>query len=159
MAARKPPEKPDEVKVVTRNRRARHEFFILETVEAGLVLFGSEVKSIRDGNVNIQDAYATIDEGEAFVHNLEIAQYPFATIINHMPKRSRKLLLNKAEINKLAVKVHERGLTLIPLTLLWRRGLVKLELGLAKGKKMFDKRDELKKREAQRDIERSTSRK
>lgn len=157
--ARKPPDKPDEVKVVTRNKRARHEFFILETVEAGLVLYGSEVKSIRDGNVNIQDAYATVDEGEAYVHNLEIAQYPFATIVNHMPKRSRKLLLNRAEIDRLAVKIHERGLTLIPLTLLWRRGLAKLELGLAKGKKLYDKRDDLKKREAQRDIERASSRK
>ncbi len=154
----KPPEKPGDVKVVARNRKARFEYSILETLEAGLVLTGSEVKSIRDGNVNITDAFARVEDGEAFLYGMEIAKYPFANILNHEPKRTRKLLLNKSEIRKLQVQLMEKGLTIVPLALLFRRGLAKLEIGVGRGKKLFDKREDLKKREANRDIERSTSR-
>lgn len=156
--AAKPPEKPGEVKVVTRNRKARFEYHIIETLEAGLVLTGSEVKSIRDGNVNIQDAFARIENGEAFLYGMEIAKYPFANILNHEPKRTRKLLLNKSEIRKLQVQLMEKGLTIVPLALLFRRGLAKLELAVGRGKKLYDKREDMKKREATRDIERSSSR-
>ncbi len=156
--AAKPPEKPEEVKIVTRNRKARFEYHIIETLEAGLVLTGSEVKSIRDGNVNIQDAFARIEDGEAFLYGMEIAKYPFANILNHEPKRTRKLLLNRSEIRKLQVQLMEKGLTIIPLALLFRRGLAKLELAVGRGKKLFDKREDMKKREATRDIERSSSR-
>lgn len=157
--AAKPPEKPGDVKAVSRNKRARFEFHILDTVEAGLVLTGSEVKSIRDGNVNIQDAFARIENGEAFLYNMEIAKYPFANILNHEPKRTRKLLLKKSEIRKMNAQLMEKGLTIVPLTLLFRRGLAKLELGVGRGKKLFDKREDMKKREATRDIERASTRK
>jgi SsrA-binding protein len=153
----RPPEKPGDVKIVTRNKRARFEYHILDTVEAGLVLTGSEVKSIRDGNVNIHDAFARVEDGEAFVYGMEIAKYPFANILNHEPKRTRKLLLKKSEIRKLQVQLMEKGLTIVPLTLLFRRGLAKLELGVGRGKKLFDKREDLKKREAQRDIDRASA--
>jgi SsrA-binding protein len=155
----KPPEKEGDVKVVSRNKKARFEYFIIDTCEAGLVLTGSEVKSIRDGNVNIHDAYAKIENGEAFVHGMEIAKYPFANLLNHEPKRARKLLLKKSEIRKLQSQLMEKGLTIVPLTLLFRRGLAKLELAVGKGKKLWDKRDDLKKREATRDIERAGNRK
>lgn len=155
----KPPEKPGDVKVVTRNKRARFEYHILDSLEAGLVLTGSEVKSIRDGNVNIHDAFARVEDGEAFVYGMEIAKYPFANILNHEPKRTRKLLLKKSEIRKIQAQLMEKGLTVVPLALLFRRGLAKLEIGVGRGKKLFDKRDDMKKRDAQRDIDRASSRK
>ena len=155
----KPPERPNDVKLVTRNKKARFEYHIIDTVEAGMVLMGSEVKSIRDGQVNIADAFARVDDGEVWVHNMEISKYPFANILNHEPKRPRKLLLKKSEIRKLHSQLMEKGLTIIPLALLFRRGLAKLELGVGRGKKLFDKREDLKKREAKRDIERASSRK
>ena len=155
----KPPERPNEVKLVTRNKKARFEYFILDTVEAGLVLVGSEVKSIRDGNVNIQDAFARVENGEVWLYNMEIAKYPFANILNHEPKRLRKLLLKKPEIRRLQAQMMEKGLTNIPLALIFRRGLAKLELGVGRGKKLFDKREDMKKRESMRDIERASSRK
>ncbi|MCC6739170.1 MAG: SsrA-binding protein SmpB [Planctomycetia bacterium] len=158
MAAR-PPEKPGDVKVVTRNKKARFEYHILDTLEAGLVLTGSEVKSIRDGNVNIHDAFARIEDDEAWVYGMEIAKYPFANILNHEPKRTRKLLLKKPEIRKLKAQLMEKGLTIVPLALLFRRGLAKLEIGVGRGKKLFDKREDMKKRDAVRDIERASSRK
>lgn len=155
----KPPEEPGDVKIITRNRRARFEYTITDTYEAGIVLVGSEVKSIRDGNVNIQDAFARVEDGECVLYGMEIAHYVYANILNHDPKRTRKLLLKKSEINKLWTATGERGLTIVPLALLFRRGLVKIEIGVAKGKKLFDKRESSKKREAVRDIERSSSRK
>lgn len=158
MAAR-PPEKPGDVKVVTRNKKARFEYHILDTLEAGLVLTGSEVKSIRDGNVNIHDAFARIEDDEAWLYGMEIAKYPFANILNHEPKRTRKLLLKKSEIRKLKAQLMEKGLTIVPLALLFRRGLAKLEIGIGRGKKLFDKREDMKKRDAVRDIERASSRK
>lgn len=155
----RPPEKPGDVKVVTRNKKARFEYHILDTLEAGLVLTGSEVKSIRDGNVNIHDAFARIEDDEAWVYGMEIAKYPFANILNHEPKRTRKLLLKKSEIRKLKSQLMEKGLTIVPLALLFRRGLAKLEIGVGRGKKLFDKREDMKKRDAARDIQRATSRK
>lgn len=157
---KKPEEKPGEVvKIVARNRRARFEYAIIDTVEAGLVLVGSEVKSIRDGNVVITEAFARVDDGEAWLYNMEIATYPFANILNHEPRRTRKLLLKASEIRKLSVQLMEKGLTIIPLTLLFRRGLAKLELGVGRGKKLYDKRESLKKRDSVRDIQREGSRK
>ncbi len=159
MAPRKPPELPEDVKIVSRNKKARFEYHIIDSVEAGLVLVGSEVKSIRDGNSNITDAFARIQDGEAWLYGMEIAKYPFANILNHEPKRVRKLLLKKSEIRKLEVQLMEKGLTIIPLALLFRRGLAKIELGVGRGKKLFDKRDDMKKRDAVRDIQRASSRK
>jgi SsrA-binding protein len=159
MASKKPPENPDDVKIVMRNKKARFEYSIIDTVEAGIVLMGSEVKSIRDGNSNITDAYARIEDGEAWLYGMEIAKYPFANILNHEPKRTRKLLLKKSEIRKLEVQLMEKGLTIVPLALLFRRGLAKLEIGVGRGKKLFDKRDDMKKRDSLRDIQRATSRK
>ncbi|NUN48412.1 MAG: SsrA-binding protein SmpB [Candidatus Brocadiae bacterium] len=152
---RKPPEKPDDVKVIARNRRARFEYTILDTVEAGLVLKGSEVKSIRAGNVQIQGAFARVEDGEAWLYEMEVAEYVYANLQNHEPKRVRKLLLRKPELRKLQAQMMEKGLTIVALALLFRRGLVKIELGVGRGKKLFDKREDLKKREAKRDIERS----
>lgn len=137
------------------NRRARHDYFIEETYEAGLVLAGSEVKSLRDGKANLADSYARIHKGEAYLLNTHISPYPGANQFNHEPTRTRKLLLHKREIQRLTGKTKERGLTLIPLRLYFKNGLAKVELGLARGKKLYDKREALKRRAARREVERS----
>ena len=137
------------------NRRARHDYFIEESYEAGLVLQGSEVKSLRDGKANLMDSYARIDKGELFLVNAHISPYFAASQFNHDPTRKRKLLLHKQEVRRLTGKVKERGLTLIPLRLYFKNGRAKVELGLARGKKMYDKRETLRKRVAQREVERS----
>lgn len=142
-------------KTVCVNRRARHDYSIEETFEAGLVLKGSEVKSLRDGKANLKDSYARIQKGEAHLLNTHISPYPAANQFNHEPTRSRKLLLHKKEIERLTGKTKERGLTLIPLRLYFKDGVAKVELGLARGKKLFDKRETLKRRAAQREVERS----
>lgn len=144
-----------EEKLVSVNRRARHDYFIEETYEAGLVLQGSEVKSLREGKANLKDSYARILKGETFLLNLHISPYPAANRFNHEPTRTRKLLLHKREIRRLTGKVKERGLTLIPLRLYFRDGRAKVELGLARGKKLYDKRESLRRREARREMERS----
>lgn len=145
-------------KVIATNRRARHEYEIIDTVEAGLVLFGPEVKSLRAGRANLSDAYGTIHHGELFVRNLHISPYEPATLANANPVRERKLLVHRKQIAKLEGQVAERGLTLVPLSLYFKDGRAKLELGLARGKKQYDKRHALKKRqddrEAQRDMRR-----
>ncbi len=141
-------------KLVARNRRAGFEYTLLDRIEAGLVLRGSEVKSLRDGKASIMEAYARISNGEAFIHNLDIPPYPMAGPFNHEPKRTRKLLLHRREIDKLVGKTRERGLTLIPTQLYFKFGRAKLELALAKAKKRWDKRDAIHEREAKREMRR-----
>jgi SsrA-binding protein len=137
------------------NRQARHNYFIDETYEAGIVLLGSEVKSLRDGKANLVDSYARIQKGEAFLINTHVSPYPGANQFNHEPTRTRKLLLHRREIERLTGKTKEKGLTLIPLRLYFKAGKAKVELGLARGKKLYDKRETLKRKMAQREVERS----
>ena len=149
MAAKKS-EAPGE-QVVCVNRQARHNYFIDETYEAGLILVGSEVKSLRDGKANLVDSYARIQKGEAFLVNTHISPYAGANRFNHEPTRTRKLLLHKAEINRLAGKAQEKGLTLVPTKMYFKNGRVKVELAIAKGKKLYDKRETERRREADRE--------
>ena len=145
-----------EPRTVTVNRKARHDYFIEETVEAGLVLTGSEVKSLRDGRANLKDSFARVDRGEAVLVNAHISLYDPAHRENHDPTRSRKLLLHRREIDRLEGKVKEKGLTLIPLRMYFNaRGRAKVELGLARGKRQYDKRQSIKEREARRETERA----
>ena len=148
----------EETKVLARNRKARHDYAIDETLEAGLALVGSEVKSIRDGKVTLIDAYATVEGGEAWLHQVDIGVYTFAHARNHEPRRRRKLLLHRREIDRLVAKVREKGYTLVPLSLYEKKGRVKVELGLVHGKQEYDRREDVKKREAQREIDRGMSR-
>ncbi|MGC9002632.1 MAG: SsrA-binding protein SmpB [Dictyoglomus sp.] len=144
-----------EKKVVAVNRKARHDYSILETFEAGIVLTGTEVKSLRRGKVSLQDSYADVKNGEVWIYNMHISPYEHGNIYNHDPKRPRKLLLNKDEIAYLVGKVRERGLTLIPLSIYFNeRGWAKVELGLAKGKKLYDKRRDIAERDERRELER-----
>ena len=142
-------------KIVATNRKARHDYHILETWEAGMVLQGTEVKSLRQGQANLKDSFAHIEGEEIFLRNLHISPYEFGIVAEQDPNRKRKLLLHKKEIKKLLGKTAERGLTLIPLRLYFKRGLAKVEIALAKGKRSYDKRRDLKKREANREIERA----
>jgi len=148
------PEKGD-IKVVASNRRARHDYEILDQVEAGLVLEGSEVKSLREGKAQLKDSFAHIRDGEAFLIGAYIAPYNFSRGGGHEPERTRKLLLNRREIDRLGARVAEQGLTLIPLDLHFRSGRVKVNLGLARGKNTIDKRDTLKERDQKREMERA----
>jgi len=143
------------VKNVCTNRKARHLYFVLETVEAGMVLVGSEVKSLRGGNANIRDSYAAIEKGQVFLHSMHISPYDEASRFNHDPLRTRKLLLNKSEIKRLTGKVNERGLTMVPLSVYFKGRHAKVELGLVKGKKHFDKRETIARREHEREMERA----
>ena len=144
----------DQVRSIARNRRARHDYHILETFEAGLVLTGTEVKSLRDGKANISDAYGTIRDGEAFLLNLHIAPYESRGYANHEPDRTRKLLLHRKEIRRLIGAVERQGLTLVPLELYFKNGVAKVALALGKGKKLHDKRDAERERDAAREIAR-----
>ena len=144
-------------KVLARNRRARHEYHVDEVIEAGLVLAGSEVKSIRDGKVTLVDAFADIDKGEAWLHQMDVGVYAFAHQRNHDPRRRRKLLLNRREIDRLSGKIREKGYTLVPLSLYEKQGRVKAELALVHGKQQWDKREDSKKRESQREMDRAMS--
>ena len=137
------------------NRQARFNYFIDETYEAGLVLVGSEVKSLRDGKANLKDSYARIQKGEAFLINAHVSAYPGANQFNHDPTRPRKLLLHQREIERLTGKTKERGFTLIPLRLYFKNGKAKVELGLARGKKLYDKRETLRRKVAEREVERA----
>lgn len=143
-----------EEKNITVNRKARHEYHILQTYEAGIVLVGTEVKALREGKANLVDSYATIKNGEVWLVGAHISEYKQGNINNHNPTRDRKLLLNKSEIRKLIGKTKEKGLTLIPLRLYFKKGRVKVELALAKGKKSYDKRETIAKRDFQREQER-----
>lgn len=143
-----------EEKTVAQNRRARFEYQIIETTEAGIVLKGSEVKSVRQGKVDISDCFASVKEGEVWLHNMHVAAYQNAGPFNHNPKRSRKLLLHKREIRKLIGKIKQKGLSLVPVRLYWKHGLAKVELAVAKGKRSFDKRETIKQRDHEREMRR-----
>ncbi len=144
----------DGEKVVITNRKARHEYFILESYEAGIALKGTEVKSLRNGDGNLNDAYAAVDHGEVWLLNMHISPYEHGTVNNHDPRRERRLLLTKKEIRKLIGRTAEKGLTLVPLRVYFKNGLAKVEIGLARGKKMYDKREDITRREQEREMER-----
>ena len=139
-------------KTVCRNRKARHLYDILDELECGLVLKGSEVKSIRNGKMSIDEAYARMQDGELWLINADIAEYPQASVMNHEPKRSRKLLLKKRELAKFAESATQQGLTMVPLAVYFSRGIVKVKIALAKGRKLHDKREKLRKESDKRDI-------
>lgn len=151
--------KNENVKVVATNRKAKHEYFIDDTIEVGLVLKGTEVKSIRQGKINVKESYATIENGEVFIYGMHISPYEQGNIYNVDPVRKRKLLLHKREIRKLNSSIMQKGYTLVPLRVYISNGLVKLELAIAKGKKLYDKRQDIAKRDAQRRIERYSTEK
>ncbi len=149
--------KPDSSnKVVGTNRKATYDYFVEEKIEAGLMLVGTEVKALREGHLNLRDSYASIDNGKAILHNCHIGTYSHGNQMNHEPLRPRRLLLHKKEIERLAEKVKLKGLTVVPLRLYFNdRGRAKLELALARGKKTYDRRETIKKREASREIDRA----
>jgi len=145
-------------KVIAQNRKARHNYTVLDTYEAGIALMGTEVKSLRLGRASLVDAFATVDDGEVWLRSLHIAEYTQGSWTNHEPRRTRKLLLHRGEIERLIGKIREGGLTLVPLSLYFNEGKVKCELALAKGKKDYDKRTDLAKRDADREIQRAYGR-
>jgi SsrA-binding protein len=147
----------DGKKVVAANRRARHEYDVEETVEAGIVLTGTEIKSVRNGKVQLQDSYARVQDGEVWLHHAHIAPYEQGGRFNAEAVRPRKLLLHRREIDRLLGKAQERGLTLVPLSMYLRRGFAKVELAIARGRKLYDKREAIAAREARRDQERALS--
>ena len=143
------------VKLIAQNRKAFHDYFVLERFEAGIELCGTEVKSIRAGTLNLKDSYCTIKDGQLFVRSMHISPYEKGNIFNRDPLRPRRLLMHKREINKLAAKLQQDGLALVPLSVYFKDSRVKLELGLCKGKKLYDKRDADAKKSANREIERT----
>jgi SsrA-binding protein len=145
----------DGVKVICRNKRAFHEYEVLESLECGVALTGTEVKSLRDGHASLEDAYAKLDGGEVWMIGSDVPEYAMGNRMNHKPKRPRKLLLHRREINKFAGKATQKGFTLVPLRLYFRDGLAKVELAIARGKQLHDKRQAAKKADAQRDIRRA----
>lgn len=145
-------------KLVARNRRARHDYQINDVYEAGLVLTGTEVKSLRAGRASLVDGFAMVRDGEVWLHNVYIPEYTEGTWTNHEPRRTRKLLLHKSEIERLIGKTQEQGLTLVPLSLYFSDGRAKVEIALARGKRTYDKRHDLAAREAQREMERAARR-
>lgn len=145
----------ESIKVVTENRKAWHDYFIEETYEAGIALTGTEVKSLRAGKSNLKDSYAQVENGEMFLFNMHISPYEQGNRFNVDPIRKRKLLLHKNEISRLFGRVKQQGLALVPLKVYFKRGRIKIELALAKGKKQYDKRDALAAKDAQREVERS----
>ena len=147
--AREPERQP--VRLIADNRKARHDYHIFDTYEAGIVLLGTEVKAIREGRVNLRDSYGRIEQGEVFLHNLHVSPYSHRGYSDHEPLRRRKLLLTKPEIRKLSGKALERGFTLVPVRMYFRRGLVKVLVGVAKGKKAHDKRETIRRREIDRE--------
>ena len=150
--------KPDKSKqdpnsrLVCRNRKAQHQYDILDEMECGIVLLGSEVKSIRNGKISIDEAYARLWQGELWLVDCDIAEYPQATVMNHPPKRQRKLLLRKKELQKFAASATQQGFTMIPLSVYFHRGLVKVKIAVARGRKLYDKRQKLKKQTDNREI-------
>ena len=145
----------EELKTVAQNRKARHDYFVEESFECGLELRGTEVKSIRLGKCNLKDSYASVEKGEMWVHGMHISPYEKGNIFNTDPMWPKKLLMHKVEIRKLEQAIMQKGLTLVPLSVYLKQGRMKLELGLCKGKKNYDKRDDIAKRDAEREIERS----
>lgn len=156
--AKKGDKDEDGIHIVARNRRARYEYDLIERVEAGLVLTGTEVKSLRTGKASLEESYAGVDRGEVWLYGCDIPEYLQANRMNHKPKRPRKLLLNRAEIFKVAGKTKEKGLTLVPLQIYFKRGLAKVEICIAKGRKSYDKREAIKKQEDKREMDRASRR-
>ena len=142
------------IKIAAQNRKAFHDYFVEDRYEAGIELAGTEVKSIRAGTLNLKDAYCTVKDGELFVHGMHISPYEKGNIFNKDPLRARKLLMHRSEINKLEGKIREKGLTLVPLQVYFKGSLVKVEIGLARGKKLYDKRDDIAKKDQRREVER-----
>ena len=145
----------EEKQIVAQNKKARHDYFVLETYEAGIELFGTEVKSIRKGRVNLKDSWCSIDGGEIFVNGMHISPYEQGNIFNRDPMRVKRLLMHKREINRLYGVTKQQGLTLIPLSVYFLKGRAKLEIGLCKGKKLYDKREVAAQKDAKRDMERA----
>lgn len=144
-----------EGKLIAQNKKARHDFSIEETFEAGIVLQGTEIKSVRNARVNLKDAYARVDRGEVFLHNMHISPYEQGNRFNHDPLRTRKLLLHKQQISRLIGETKEAGYSIVPLKMYIKDGYAKILIGVAKGKKKYDKREDLKRKEAKRDIDRA----
>jgi SsrA-binding protein len=156
MARNSGPKQEDEgIKIICRNKRAFHEYNVFETLECGIALTGTEVKSLREGQASLEDAYARIDDGEVWLIGSDIPEYTMGNRMNHKPKRPRKLLLHRSEIGKFAGKASERGFTLVPLRMYFKQGRAKVELAIARGKQQHDKRQAQKKAEAQREIRRA----
>jgi SsrA-binding protein len=155
LADAKPVPSRQQSTVIARNRRARHDYHLEDVVEAGLVLTGTEVKSLRAGRASLTDGFAQITDGEVWLHGVHIPEYTQGTWTNHEPRRPRKVLLHRKEIDRLASKTAERGLTIIPLSLYFKDGKVKVELALARGKRTYDKRHDLAQRDAAREVERA----
>ena len=143
------------LKILSDNRQAGHNYFLMDRLEAGMVLTGTEVKAAKDGKIQLKDAYATVIGNEAWLLNAHISQYSHGNRENHPPVRNRKLLLHRREIDKLATKSNEKGLTLVPLSIYFKKGMAKVELSVARGRKTYDKREALKKQEAKRDMDRA----
>ena len=144
-------------KLIAKNPNARHNYTIEDTIEAGIVLYGTEIKSVRDGKVNLKDSYAGIKNGEVYIYSMHISPYEKGNIFNKDPLRDRKLLLNKAEINKLYGKIKQKGYALVPMSLYFKGDIVKLELGIGKGKKLYDKREDIAKKDAERRMRQAES--
>jgi SsrA-binding protein len=157
MAGAKGKQDDDGIKVVTRNRRATHDYEVTDRLECGIVLVGTEVKSLREGHASLEEAYAKLEDGELWLIGAEIPEYPMGNRLNHKPKRPRKLLLHRREINKFAGRASQRGFTLVPLRLYFRGGRAKVEIGVGRGKQSHDKREAMKKADAQREIRRAMS--
>jgi SsrA-binding protein len=150
--------RPTDRKIIAQNKKARHDYSILDVYEAGLVLKGTEVKSLREGRASLVDGFATIDDGEMFLRNVHIPEYTQGSWTNHEPRRTRKLLLHRDEIERLIGKTQESGLTIVPLVLYFVAGKVKVELALVRGKKTYDKRQDLARRDADREVQRALGR-
>jgi SsrA-binding protein len=159
MAAPKKADQEDDIRVIVRNRRAHHDYEIHERLECGIVLTGTEVKSLRERAASLEDAYARVEDGEVWLLGCEIPEYSMGNQQNHKPKRPRKLLLRRREINKFVGKATQRGFTLVPLRMYFKHGLAKVELAVVRGKQLHDKRQSLKAADAKRDIQRALSRK
>jgi len=142
-------------RVIAENRKARHNYHVLDTLECGIALVGSEVKSLRGGQLSLDEAYGRVEDGEVWLVGANIAEYAYSHALNHVPKRRRKLLLHRREVKKFAGQAYEKGLTLVPLKMYFKAGRAKVLLGICRGKQSHDKRDSLKKRDAQRDIDRA----
>jgi SsrA-binding protein len=157
MARRPKKDDEDGIRSITRNKRAFHEYSVLDAIECGIVLTGTEVKSLREGSCSLEDAYAKIEDGEIWLIGSDIPEYTMGNRMNHKPKRKRKLLLHRREIGKFAGKASQRGFTLVPLRMYFKHGIAKVELAVARGKQLHDKREDLKKTDAQREIRRAMS--
>ena len=148
----------DDIKTIAKNKRARHDYYVVDVVEAGIVLKGTEVKSARLGKVQLIDSFARIRDGELYAHEIHISPYEQGNRFNVDPRRTRKLLVHKAEIRRMGRQVMEKGMTLVPLSVYLKRGRIKVEIGICRGKKAYDKRETLRKRDADRDMERALRR-